>query len=67
MNSVCQYILQLENDVRLCRGTIPVRPKAVNETIKLNSLRDSIDNASAEERSLLENLSETAIKSILNR
>jgi len=63
--SVCQYILHLENELRM-RGTNLSRPKHISEALKLNSIRETMAG-SADEKCILETLSETAIKSILNR
>lgn len=65
-SSTCQYILHLENELRL-RGANMNRPKHISEAIRLNSLRETMVSGTAEEKNLLDGLSETAIKSILNR
>lgn len=70
--SVCQYILHLENELRM-RGTNLNRPKHISEALQLHSLTNGNSNgngssiSSAEEKCILEMLSETAIKSVFNR
>ncbi|XP_017465458.1 PREDICTED: coiled-coil domain-containing protein 85C-A-like [Rhagoletis zephyria] len=70
--SVCQYILHLENELRM-RGTNLNRPKHISEALQLHSLTNGANGggsssvSSAEEKCILEMLSETAIKTILNR
>lgn len=64
-SAICQYILNLEKELRL-RGVNLSRPSFVSETLRLNTVRETI-SGSNEEKSILETLSETAIKSILNR
>jgi len=64
-SSVCQYILHLENELRM-RGTNPSRPKRISEALKLNSVRETL-SGSTEEKCILDSLSDNAIKSILSR
>ncbi|XP_054166509.1 coiled-coil domain-containing protein 85C-A-like [Oppia nitens] len=61
----CQYITYLENELR-SRGADIVRPKHVSDAMRVNAIRESIVD-SGDEKSIIDSLSETAIKTIMNR
>ncbi len=63
--SFCQYVTYLENELR-SRGLDITRPKHVSDALRINAIRESIVD-SGDEKSIIDSLSETAIKTLMNR